>query len=94
MNGIIDYMVAEQVGIYGIAGLGLGQIETSLYSLGNDDTGFAWKIGFGTFYDITENWAVDLGYEYLKFDDFDLNDGGTLEDLASHNIIGAVRYTF
>ena len=94
VNGIIDYMVAEQVGIYGIAGLGLGQIETSLYSLGNDDTGFAWKIGFGTFYDITENWAVDLGYEYLKFDDFDLNDGGTLEDLASHNIIGAVRYTF
>ena len=94
VNGIIDFMVADKVGIYGVAGLGWGEVETSLYNQSNDDTGLAWKVGFGTFYDITENWAVDLGYEYLSFDDVDRNDGTTLEDLASHNIIGAVRYTF
>jgi opacity protein-like surface antigen len=94
VNGIVDYMVADSIGIYGVAGIGWGEVETSLYGQANDDTGLAWKVGFGTFYDITENWAVDLGYEYLKFDDVDFFDGTTLENLASHNIIGAVRYTF
>jgi opacity protein-like surface antigen len=52
-----------------------------------------WKVGFGTFYDITENWVVDLGYEYLSFDDVDLG-GYTLKDLASHNIVASVIYRF
>jgi opacity protein-like surface antigen len=93
VNGIVDFMVAPQVGIYGVGGIGWGDVDASLYSGGADDSGFAWKVGFGTFYDITENWVGDLGYEYLSFDDVDL-DGYTLKDLNSHNIVASVIYRF
>ncbi len=93
VNGIVDFMVADNCGIYGVAGIGWGDVDASLYSGGADDSGLAWKVGFGTFYDITENWAVDLGYEYLSFDDVDLG-GYTLKDLASHNIVASVIYRF
>jgi opacity protein-like surface antigen len=93
VNGIVDFMVADSCGIYGVAGIGWGDVDASLYSGGADDSGLAWKVGVGTFYDITENWVVDLGYEYLTFDDVDL-DGFTLKDLASHNIVASVIYKY
>ncbi len=93
MNGIVDFIVADSFGIYGVAGIGWGDVDASLYSGGADDSGFAWKIGFGAFYDITENWVVDLGYEYLVFDNVDL-DGAELKDLESHNIVASVIYKF
>lgn len=86
-------MVADSVGIYGVGGIGWGDVDASLYSGGADDSGFAWKLGFGAFYDITDNWAVDLGYEYLSFDNVDL-DGADLKDLATHNIVASVIFKF
>jgi opacity protein-like surface antigen len=35
-----------------------------------DDTTFAWQMGVGLGYDITENVLVDLGYRYLGASDF------------------------
>ena len=93
VNGIVDYMVADNIGIYGVGGIGWGNVDASLYSGGADDNGFVWKIGFGTFFDITENWVADLGYEYLVFEDVDL-DGAQLKDLQSHNIVASVIYKF
>jgi opacity protein-like surface antigen len=93
VNGIVDFMVADFTGIYGVAGIGWGDVDASLYSGGADDSGLAWKVGFGTFYEITENWVADLGYEYLAFDNVDLG-GAKLEDLASHNIVASVIYKF
>jgi len=93
VNGIVDFMVADNIGMYGVGGIGWGDVDASLYSGGADDSGLAWKIGFGAFYDITENWVVDLGYEYLVFDNVDL-DGAELKDLESHNIVASVIYKF
>jgi opacity protein-like surface antigen len=84
VNGILDYMVADQVGIYGVGGLGYGYVESSFYDEGSDDGVFVWKVGFGAFYDISENLAVDLGYEYLRFDNLDI--GGGLELDAIFNV--------
>ena len=93
VNGIVDFMVADNIGLYGVGGIGWGDVDASLYSGGADDSGLAWKIGFGAFYDITENWVVDLGYEYLVFDNVDLV-GYELKDLESHNIVASVIYKF
>ncbi|MFT5699331.1 MAG: opacity protein-like surface antigen [Desulforhopalus sp.] len=93
VNGIVDFMVADNIGLYGVGGIGWGDVDASLYSGGADDSGFAWKIGFGAFYDITDNWVIDVGYEYLTFDNVDL-DGYELKDLASHNIVASVIFKF
>lgn len=60
-------------------------------------TTFAWNAGAGVAYDITDNFAVDLGYRYvnLGYYEMDLPDGLKIKNQPSnHEFMLGLRYTF
>lgn len=76
-------------------------------SLNNDtSTQFAWQVSAGVSYDLTQNWALDLGYRYLDMgeartgDDLTINGvstvGGATQhgDLQAHEVQVGLRYSF
>ena len=71
--------------------------ENSKYITGKKDaTNFAWQIGAGVNYALTDNWSVDLGYRYLdeghvKYEDAQ---GYNKFEAKSHEILLGARYTF
>ena len=60
-------------------------------------TNFAWNVGAGVAYDITDSLAVDLGYRYvnLGYYEVDLPDGAKLKNQpCNHEFMLGLRYTF
>ena len=60
-------------------------------------TTFAWNVGAGVAYDITDNFAVDLGYRYvnLGYYEVDLPEGGKIKNQpCNHEFMLGLRYTF
>lgn len=64
-------------------------------------TNFAWSLGGGLGYDITDNWAVDLGYRYINagsvrknFTDTGIIVYSKIKRVESHDIMVSLRYTF
>ena len=64
---------------------------------GKNTTNFAWNIGFGAAYDITNWCSVDIGYRFAglggaksKWDEF----RAKTKDIYMHQVITGVRFTF
>ncbi|MBU1042024.1 MAG: porin family protein [Proteobacteria bacterium] len=87
------------------AGLGVAWINQKIDSTfpggtsGNyDTTNFAWNLGAGVGYSLTDNIVVDLGYRYSNFGDAKKYESGTLtfqpKDLTSHEALLGLRYQF
>ena len=97
------------------AGLGLGFIRTKLKYNGEDAaytwggstgsktvTNFAWNVGLGVGYDITDNWTVDAGYRFVglgsvktkTYNGSEFSAHGKTGDLYQHQFALGVRYTF
>ena len=60
-------------------------------------TNFAWNVGAGVAYDITDSLAVDQGYRYvnLGYYEVDLPDGAKLKNQpCNHEFMLGLRYTF
>ena len=85
-------------------GLGVARLKAkeinqgkSTYISGKKDaTNFAWQIGAGVNYALTDNWSVDLGYRYLdeghvKYEDAQ---GSNKFEAKSHEFLLGARYTF
>jgi opacity protein-like surface antigen len=74
----------------------------------NSDTSsqFAWQVGAGVSYNLSQNWALDIGYRYLDMgeartgDDLAINGVGTIGsvaqhgDLQAHEVQVGLRYSF
>lgn len=108
----LDIPVTPYIG----GGIGFGFINYKGYNdsvsdNGSDDeflsgsaneTNFAWSLGGGMTYDVTENWIVDLGYRYIDAGDIsktfkdDAGDDSSKSklDVTSHDIMLGIRYTF
>lgn len=56
------------------------------------NTNFAWNVGGGLMYDITENVKANLGYRYVSFSKFENNHSDGL--LNAHEVNFGLRYTF
>jgi opacity protein-like surface antigen len=41
----------------------------TVFTGNKSSTNFAWSLGGGLGYDITQNWTVDLGYRYINAGD-------------------------
>ena len=54
---------------------------------------FAYKGGAGATYNINEQMAVDLGYEYLGTSHATIN-GAEVNKIGSHNIVTSFRFMF
>lgn len=117
VNAYWDINTGTQFTPYLGAGLGMGFINTKLRYNGDLDpyidgpistgsktiTNFAWNIGAGIGYDITENWTLDAGYRFVglgsvktktkTFDD-ELDVYGKTSNLYQHQIAVGVRYSF
>ena len=93
INGFYDFPVADAFSLYVMAGMGYGNVHLSVYNTDGDETTFAYKAGVGATYAFAGNQAVDLGYEYLGTGDVVL-EGLDVNDIESHNIILAYRFSF
>ena len=58
-------------------------------NLNSSDNVFAYKLGAGVTYNFNEQWAADLGYEFLGVADTDIADS-----INGHNIVLSVRFKF
>ncbi|MDA8870508.1 outer membrane beta-barrel protein [Rhizobiaceae bacterium] len=89
------------------AGLGVARVEfdklgvqvagSPLTALDTDAYGFAWQIGAGVGYDLTDNIALELGYRLSGIQglDFGAVDGTVSRDqFLSHTVTTGVRYSF
>lgn len=71
-NAWYDYDLSEKFTIYGGGGLGIGFVDISTVDAFDDDefdgssSGFAWQIGAGANYDVSEKIAVGVGYRFYR----------------------------
>jgi opacity protein-like surface antigen len=103
MNGAYELPVADMIALYGTVGAGYGKYDLNaplvLSPNGNvawvnhGESVFAYKAGAGVTYNISEEMAVDLGYEYLGTSHAVIN-GAELNKIGSHNIVTSFRFMF
>ena len=91
VNGYYDFDTDSSVRPYIMGGLGMARVDMSWTSQ-NEDV-FAWQVGAGLGLKVADSTTLDLGYRYLKPNEFDthgLGDG----KLECHNIMLGLRYQF
>jgi opacity protein-like surface antigen len=98
-GGIGIGFIRHKASYSGVANPG-GTIDDSY---GRDhETNFAWSVGGGVAYDITQNWTVDLGYKYIDAGKSTVRlheDGEALPvkakaDAQVHDVMLGLRFTF
>ena len=71
VNGYYDIPTNSPFSPYGTIGLGYNFISAESALRSENDMAFAWKIGAGVAWNVQENFALDLGYRYISFGDFE-----------------------
>lgn len=91
VNAYYDFDVDSSVKPYIMGGLGMARVDMS-WTSDNEDV-FAWQVGAGLGLNVADSTTLDLGYRYLKPNEFDthgLGDG----KLECHNVMLGLRYQF
>jgi len=103
LNGYYDFENSSSVTPYLMGGLGFARVEAndlvlSAFEVGSaDDMVFAYQLGAGIGFKVSNEVTLDLAYRYFATSDpeFDVVGGGTTEmEYGSHNIIFGVRVAF
>lgn len=111
VNGWFDIPTGTAFKPYVGGGIGVAFVHYKATISENDDpasatksanvSNFAWSLGGGLGYAITDAWTVDLGYRYINAGDAKVNfpEAGGLyysktKNIESHDIMLGVRYTF
>ena len=96
LNGYIDFNYGSAFSWFFTGGFGFARIDGEMtvdgVSYDEDDTVFAYQLGVGTGYAVTETVTLDCKYRYLSTEDFNI-EGGEIEVL-SHNITVGIRVAF
>jgi opacity protein-like surface antigen len=100
INGYYDFINHSAFTPYISAGLGLAQVEFNdldIYKVGfsgssDEDTVFAYQIGIGVGYAITEKVTIDVKYRYFGTEDSEYD--STEGEFASNNLLFGVRVNF
>ena len=96
-NGYYDFNIGGPMKPYITAGIGASRIEISEPGFSDeDDTVFAYQIGFGVGYELSETLILDGRYRFISGQDMEFSEGGsTVEvEIASHNLMVGVRIPF
>jgi opacity protein-like surface antigen len=97
-NGYYDFNAGEGFKPYVMAGLGIAHIiadDDPIYpDPWLDETYFAWQLGAGVGYEVSENITIDVGYRYLKPEGIECASHATDVSWESHNILAGIRYKF
>ena len=80
-NVFYDIPVTTHIKPFVQAGAGLSHIKKTENGSSNR---FSWSVGGGVAYEMTENWAIDVGYRYLDIG----------ASVRSNEIYGGLRYSF
>lgn len=96
-----DFGVTENLGVYGGGGIGAGGYRFTYATVGDvfanaQLTGFAWQVGTGVIYAVSDRITLDLGYRYYSVGPLSAcNCGGLPGDLlsqfVSNELLLAVR---
>ena len=93
-------MPYKQIEPYIMGGLGMAwnKADSTAYTKGNHKISFAWTMGAGIGYRLSECWGLDLGYRYVDLgtaeSKFKNGDGRIKRDVTSHDIMLSARYYF
>ncbi len=101
-NGYYDFATSSPFTPFLTAGLGMAQVEinelnfrgSGLTSATEDDTVFAWQVGAGVSYAVSDMLDLELKYRYLMVADLEFEEGLEVDGPNSHNISLGVRYNF
>ena len=91
-NSYYDFENSSSFTPFITAGIGVANINVSTPIGDAEDTVFAYQVGGGVAYDITEKTALDLTYRYFATED--PSDYGINAEYASHNFYVGLRYNF
>jgi len=81
INGVLDLRLADQISLYGGAGVGAAWVDVgtksdSLHDFDADDgPRLAWQAKAGLAWQLGGNTSVFAGYRFLNIDDSDIDDG-------------------
>jgi opacity protein-like surface antigen len=100
INGYYNFVNSSAFTPYISAGIGFAQVEFNdldISSLGfsgsnDEDTVFAYQIGIGVGYAVTEKVTIDVKYRYFGTEDSEYDT--TKAEFASNNFLFGVRYNF
>ncbi len=90
----------KNMSVYAMGGLGMSynMLDNDKEIRGDDKMNFAWTVGGGIGYKLTECWGLDLGYRYV-----DLGEGRSKlkdrdvrmkQNMRSHDVLLSARYYF
>ena len=106
LNAYYDIDTGSKITPYIGGGIGYAKLKLNdqywqdVYAKNIKDTNFAWQIGAGVAYAVTDNISIDAGYRYIDFGDLsDSGDdgyGGESEkiDVSANEFYLGVRYNF
>ena len=92
LNGYYDFKNTSALTPFIGAGLGFAKIETDGDLGSDDDTVFAYQVGFGAGYAVNEKVTLDLKYRYFATSDPEFDT--TTAEYSSHNIYAGIRVGF
>ena len=100
INGYYDFINSSAFTPYISAGLGFAQVEFNdldISGLGfsgsnDDDTVFAYQVGIGIGYAVTEKVTIDVKYRYLDTDDSEYDT--TKAEFTGNNFLFGIRFNF
>jgi opacity protein-like surface antigen len=100
INGYYDFINSSAFTPYISAGLGFAQVEFNDLDISrvgfsgssDQDTVFAYQVGIGVGYAVTEKVTIDVKYRYFGAEDSEYNT--TKAEFASNNFLFGVRVNF
>ena len=98
LNGYIDFNYGSAFSWFFTGGFGFARIDGEMTVDGvtddEDDTVFAYQLGVGTGYAVTETVTLDCKYRYLHTEDLNIEGGYVEVASPSHSITVGIRVAF
>ena len=98
LNGYIDFNYGSAFSWFFTGGFGFARIDGEMTVNGvtddEDDTVFAYQLGVGAGYAVTETVTLDCKYRYLRTEDFNIEGGDVEVASPSHSITAGIRVAF
>lgn len=89
-----DFDIGGPVTPYVGGGIGWGDVVDLSTIAKNNLDGFAWQLGAGAKYDLTDHLSLDVSYRFKQIVGVNFAAFTADEDVNSHNIQAAITYTF
>ena len=100
INGYFDFVNDSAFTPYLSAGLGYAKVDLNDFNIAgsgepdysDDDSVFAYQVGLGVGYAVTEKVTIDVKYRYFATEDPEFDTAEV--EVASHNFLFGVRFNF